>query len=194
MARSKIIMLTHSDLKKGLQIILDSEPYEVLETAPLKKAQRRVVIQSRVRNLLTGNVLARNFHQGDVFEEAELIKFKAKFIYSHRDKFIFGKEENPSQRFELTESQVGEQSRFLKPGQILDAITFNQKVASVSLPVKVQLKVLEAPPGEKGGRAVSGTKQVVLETGAKVATPLFVEVEDVIEINTETGEYVKRIE
>ena len=73
-------MLTHNDLKKGAQIIVDGQPYEVLASTHLKKAQRRVVIQTKIRNLINGNVLERNFHQGDVFEEAELSKMQVKFL------------------------------------------------------------------------------------------------------------------
>lgn len=185
-------MFTHTDLKKGIRIILEGEPYEILESSPLKKAQRRVVIQTKIKNLISGNVFSRNFHQGESFEEAELLKFKAKFLYCHRGKCVFCKEEKPSERFELRESQIGEQSRFLKPGQIVEGITFNNKIINVSLPIKVYLKVVEAPPGEKGGRAQSGTKQVILESGAKINAPLFIEVGDIIEVNTETGEYVRR--
>ncbi|MBC7074448.1 elongation factor P, partial [Candidatus Parcubacteria bacterium] len=79
-------------------------------------------------------------------------------------------------------------------GMILEGLKFKEKIINVSLPVKVQLKVIEAPPGIKAGREQPGTKQVVVETGAKVNVPLFIEAGDVIEINTETGEYVKRVE
>lgn len=187
-------MLTHSDLRKGVLIVIDGEPYEILEAIPLKKAQRRVVIQSRIKNLINGNVFSRNFHQGDVFEEAEIIKFEAKFLYSYRDKFIFCKENNPSDRFELKKEQIGEEkSKFLKQGQIVQGFIFNNKIVNISLPIKVLVKVVEAPPGEKGGRAQAGTKQVILETGAKINVPLFVEENDTIEVNTETGEYVRRV-
>jgi elongation factor P len=187
-------MLMHNDLKKGVRIIIDGEPYEVLESAPLKKAQRRVVIQSRIKNLITGNVLSRNFHQGDVFEEAEIVKFMAKFLYSHREKFVFAKEEKPSERFELTKEQIGQQSRFLKPDQIVEGFAFEGKIINISLPIKIQLRVIQAPPGERGGRAQAGTKQVILETGVAISAPLFVESGDLIEINTETGEYVRRVD
>jgi len=186
-------MLTHTDLKKGTMIILDGEPYEVLESSPMKKAQRRVVIQTKIKNLINGNVLSRNFHQGDVFDEAELVKFKAKFLYAHRDKYFFCYEENPSQRFELTEEQIGESAKFLKAGQIVDGLTFDNKIINISLPIKVQLKVIEAPPGFQGGRSQPGLKTVTLETGAQINAPLFIESGDIIEINTETGEYVRRI-
>ncbi len=187
-------MLSHTDLKKGAMIILDSEPYEVLESNPMKKAQRRVVIQTKIKNLINGNVLSKNFHQGDVFDEADLVKFRAKFLYSNRGKFVFCYEENPSQRFELTEEQIGESAKFLKPDQIVEGLTFDNKIINISLPIKVQLKVTEAPPGTKGERAQPGNKIVTLETGATVNAPLFIESGDVIEINTESGEYTRRVE
>jgi elongation factor P len=187
-------MLSHSDLKKGVKIILDGEPYEVLESRPMKKAQRRVVMQTKVRNLASGHVFDRNFHQGDVFEEAELLKLKAKFLYAHRDRYFFCEEQNPSQRFDLSSEQLAGTTKFLKPDQIVEAMLFNEKIINVSLPIKIQLKVTEAPPGIKGDRAQGGVKMVTLETGAQIAVPLFVKEGDLVEINTEKGEYVKRVE
>lgn len=173
---------------------MDGEPYEVLESNPMKKAQRRVVIQAKIKNLLNGNVLSQNFHQGDTFDEAELTKFKAKFLYSHRGKYFFSYEENPGKRFELNEEQISSSANFLKPNQIVEGLIFDEKIISISLPIKVQLKVTEAPPGFQGGRAQPGLKMVTLETGAKINAPLFIEQGDIIEINTESGEYTKRVE
>lgn len=187
-------MFTYSDLRKGVQIILDGEPYEVLEARPLKKAQRRVVIQTKVRNLITGNVFSRNFHQGDEFEEAEISKFEANFIYSHRGKFFFAKTGNTSQRFNLDEEQISSIAEFLKPNQKVEALEFDKGIINVSLPIKIQLRVAEAPPGLKGERAQAGTKVVTLETGTKINAPLFIKEGDTVEINTERGEYVRRIE
>ena len=186
-------MLTHNDLKKGIKIILDTEPYEVLEARPLKKAQRRVVIQTKIRNLITGNVLNRNFHQSDVFEEAELSKFKAKFLYCHKDHYFFCEEQNSSKRFDLASEQIGSPAKFLKPNQIVEGVMFKERVINISLPIKIQLKIIEAPPDFKGDRAQAGTKVVTLETEAKITVPLFIKEGNIIEINTETGEYVKRI-
>jgi len=199
-------MLNYSDLKKGVQIIIDGEPYEIIEARPLKMAQRRVVLQTKLRNLITGNLLMQSFQQDDAFEEAEISKFEAKFLYSHpdrkssisngasHDRYFFCEKDNPSKRFDLALEQIGEGSKFLKPGQVVQGMIFEEKVINVSLPIKVQLKVIEAPPGVKGERAQPGTKLVTLETGAQINAPLFIEVEDTIEINTETGEYVRRIE
>lgn len=200
-------MLTHTDLKKGVKIILEKEPYEVLSSSVMKKAQRRVVIQTKVKNLITGNVFERNFHQGDVFEEAEIEKLEIKFLYSHtrasrederssssRDKFIFCQKDNPGQRFQLAKEQIGQKAEFLKPNQLVEAMIFNQEIVGVSLPIKVSLKVIEAPPGIKGNRSEAGMKLVVLESGAQLNVPLFIKEGDVIEVNTEAGEYVRRLE
>ncbi len=173
---------------------MDGDPYEVLDAMPLKKAQRRVVIQTRIKNLANGNVLDRNFHQGDVFEEAELEKFNAKFIYQSRDKYFFSDVSNPSKRFDLTAEQVGNGIKFLKPDEIVQAIVFEEKIISISLPIKVELKITEAPPGVKGDSAQAGTKIATLESGTQVNVPLFINQGDIIEVNTETGQYVRRIE
>lgn len=187
-------MFTHNDLKKGVRILVDGEPYEVMESNPMKKAQRRVVMQTKLKSLLTGSVSEKNFHQGDVFEEAELSKISAKFLYTNRGKYFFCEESNPANRFDLSRELIGGQADFLKANQILDAIIFNEKVVSVAVPIKIQLKVTEAPPGIKGDSAQGGTKIVTLETGVQISVPLFVEEGDILEVNTQTGEYARRIE
>jgi len=187
-------MLSYFDLRKGVKFILEGQPYEVLEFQQIYKAQDMVVARTKIKNLINGKVLERTFHQGDTFEEAELEKIEVKFIYSHRGKFCFSETQNPRARFELEEEKIGEGAKFLKPNQILTGIKFQGKIINIILPIKVQLKVTEAPPGIKGDRAQGGTKTVTLETGAKINVPLFVEQGDIVEVNTETGEYVRRVE
>jgi len=187
-------MLTANDLRKGSKVLINGDPYEVLEARPLKMAQRRVVWQTKAKNLLTGNFIIQNFQQSDTFEEAEMSKTDVKFLYSHRDRFFFTEKNDPSKRFDFGIEQLGNATQFLKPGEFVEGIVFAGKVINIILPIKVQLKITEAPPGVKGERAQAGTKQVTLETGATVNVPLFIEEGDVIEINTETGEYVKRVE
>lgn len=188
-------MLTHTDLKKGVMIILDGQPYEVLEANAMKKAQRRPIVQSKIKNLITGNVFERNFQQGDIFGEAELIKLSAKFLYSHKGRFFFCEEREPSKRFDLGLEQVGKQAaKFLSPNQLIETIIFDEKIIGLSMPIKVQLMVKEAPPGVQGDRAQGGTKIVALESGAQINAPLFVKEGDIVEVNTETGEYARRVE
>ena len=187
-------MLSYFDLRKGVKFILEDQPYEVLDFQQVYKAQDAVVARTKIRNLITGKVLDKTFHQGDTFEEAELEKIEIKFLYNHRGKFGFCEAKNPRIRFELEEEQIGQGAKFLKPNHILTGIKFEEKIINIALPVKVHLKVVEAPPGLRGERAQAGTKPITLETGAMINAPLFIETDDIIEVNTETGQYVRRVE
>jgi len=187
-------MLSHNDLKKGIDFILNNQPYEVLESSLVFKGRGSSVVQTKIKNLITGSVFSKTFHAGEEFEEAEIEKIKVKFIYYNKDKFFFCHEKDPSKRFDLNKEAIGHSAVFLKPNQIVEGLEFKGKIINVSLPIKVQLKVIEAPPGIKGDRAQGGTKAVKLETGAEVNVPLFVETNNIIEVNTEKGEYVRRVE
>ena len=182
-----------NELNKGEFIILDKQPCEVLETTRSFKGRGHSVIQTKLKNLITGGIISKTFHPSDNPEECELEKLNAKFIYSHKNKFVFSKEQNPQERFELTEEQIGKNALFLKPNQIVEALIFQDKIISISMPIKISFKVTEAPPGYKGNRSQPGNKIVTLETSAKINTPLFIEQGDIIEVNTETGEYVRRV-
>lgn len=186
-------MLNYFDLRKGVQFILEGQPYEVLEFKQMGKAQDVVVAQTKIRNLINGKTLYRSFHQQDKFEEAEISKIQLKYIYNNRGRYVFAYVDDSSKRLEFAQDQLGEQIQFLKPNEIVEGLLFQEKIINVSFPIKVQLKVIEAPPGVKGDTAQGGTKTIKLETGAVIQTPLFVEEGDVIEINTDTGEYVRRV-
>jgi elongation factor P len=186
-------MLTHTDLRKGAQFIYLNEPWEVLDSTLNKVAQRRPVMQTKIKNLVTGAVQEKNFQQGDIFEDADLEKVNLKFLYANRGQYFFCKENNPADRFYFTEEQVGKSAKFLKPNSLVVGIVFNEKIINIKAPIKVELKVKEAPPGIKGDRAQGGTKAVILESGAEIQVPLFIEEGDIIEVNTDLGEYVKRV-
>ena len=186
-------MLNYSELKKGVKIILDNQPHEIIEASSMFKGRGTSVLRAKIKNLINGNLVSKTFHPADSFEEAEIEKLKTKFLYSYRDKFIFCEEDTPTKRFELFQKQIGQQANFLKPNQIIDVIMFDEKIVNISLPIKITLKVTEAPPGIRGNRAEAGTKVITLETGAKINAPLFVKEGDIIEVNTETGEYVRRV-
>jgi elongation factor P len=186
-------MLSYSELKRKSRIILDNEPYEIIEASTTVKARGGSVLQTKLRNLKTGNVISKTFHPGDALEEPDISKSEVRFLYSHKDKFVFSQKDNPSKRFELTVQQIDKKADFLKPNQIVEALIFKNEVINISLPIKINLKVKEAPPSVKG-ESQSGNKSVVLETGAKLSTPSFIKAGDTVEINTESGEYVRRIE
>jgi len=187
-------MLSFSELKKGIDIIYNNEPYEIIEASLMFKGRGHSTLQVKLKNLIIGNIIPQTFHPSDSFKETNISKIKVKFLYNHRGEYVFCEEKNPGARFELTEEQIGPQSKFLKQNEIVEGLVFEGKIVNISLPIKMIFKVVESPPGVKGDRAQAGTKVVTLETGAKINAPLFIETDDIIEINTETGEYVRRVE
>jgi len=187
-------MLDHNDLKKGVQFIHEGDPWEVLDSSFTYKARGSSTVQTKIKNLKSGNIVTRTFHTGDNLEEAELQKTQIKFIYESRGKFVFSEAKNPGKRFEFSSEQIGSQSQYLLPNTILEGVVFDGETINIALPIKMSIKVKEAPPGVKGDRSIGGNKAVTLETGAVVNVPLFIETGDVIEVNTESGEYVRRIE
>jgi len=186
-------MISFNELKRGVKIIIDKDPYEILETTHVVKGRGQSVIQAKLKNLKTGNVLAKTFRPSDTFEEAEVEKQNIKFLYKNKGKCFFCEENNPKNRFELVEENLNNSIRFVKEGDIVEGVFFEDKILDVVAPIKVELKVIDAPIGIKGDRAQSGNKVIKLETGAEILAPLFIKEGDVIEVNTETGEYSKRV-
>ena len=169
-------------------------PCLVLEHSLMFKGRGSSVMQIKLRNLKNGNVLNRTFHTGEEFKEAELEKVQVKFIYENRGTYVFSEAENPAKRFELLAEQIGSQVEFLIQNTVMEGLRFEGQILTIALPIKMNLKIKEAPPGVRGNRAEGGTKTAILETGATVQVPLFVDTDDVIEVNTETGEYVRRVQ
>jgi len=193
-------MLAYTDLNKGILFIMDGHPWEVVESHFLRMQQRKAVVQTKIRNLTTGKVLDRNFQPSDSFEEAEIERKKAAFIYKKPgrgadavDEYWFHEKGNPSNRFVISGELLGDAGQFLKPNIEVETMVFEGKVIKVALPIKMEFKVIEAPPSIKGNTAQGGTKVVTLEGGAKVNAPLFVNEGDSIRINTQTGDYVERV-
>jgi elongation factor P len=185
-------MLNYNEVRPGVAIILDGEPYVCTWNNVMQKQQRRPVNQTKLRHLVRGNVIEHSFAQSDKLEEAEITTKPAVFIYSRNGKWVFHPVGKPAERFEISEEMVGEPGRFLKSGMEVTTHIFQDKVIRIQLPVKVELKVVEAPPDIRGNTAQGGSKIVTVETGADITVPMFVKEGDIIRINTETGEYVER--
>ncbi len=186
--------LGYNDLRKGVVFNVDGAPYEVIDYSFVRMQQRKAVAQVKMKNLVSGKLISRNFHQNESFEEADIEKKPVKFLYSSRNQHWFCEKDNPSARFFLTDEVMGEGAHFLKATMEVTAVLFNGTIINVLLPIKVDLVVKEAPPGERGNTAQGGTKVAELETGAKLNVPLFVNEGDVVRVNTDTGEYVERVE
>lgn len=187
-------MLTYNDLKVGTIFVLDGAPQQVLEFSFLRMQQRKPVAQVKMKNLITGKVITRNFHQNETFKEADMEKETIKYLYNHRGDYFFSDTKDLSKRFSLKEVAVGGGAKFLKQNTEVTSIKFNNQIISIQIPIKMDLKIKETPPGEKGNTAQGGVKNAVLETGAIIQVPLFVNNGDTVRVNTELGEYVERIE
>lgn len=185
-------MLSYNDVKPGVAVLIDGEPYVCTWNNIMKKQQRRPVNQTKMRHIIKGNTMEYSFQQSDKLEEAEIETRPAVFIYERNGEWFFHDAQEKSKRFTVTEEQVGDSGRFLKENTSVDTLWFNERLFRVRLPVKVELKVVEAPPDVRGNTAQGGTKIVTLETGATINAPMFVKEGDVLRINTETGDYVER--
>lgn len=187
-------MLEYNEILPKKVILLDGEPYEVLDAHVFRKQQRKPVNQTKLRHLITGKVTEQAFHQAEKAQEADLSTKPVKYLYTNRGEWWFCAEKNPGERFKLEEDTLGPGRQFLKPNMIIDALVFDEKIISIRIPIKMDLVVKEAPPAVRGNTAQGGSKQITLETGAVINAPLFVNEGDVVRINTETGEYVERVD
>ncbi len=184
-------MLTISKIKSGKNIVLNNEPYKVLNDEHSKMGRAGAVLRTKLRNLETGAVLDKTFQGADKVEEADIEKTYAQYLYKDTNSFVF-MDVSSYEQFSLPIEVVGELSDFLVEEVEVNIINFNNKPINIELPVKIQLKVAEAPPGIRGDTASGGDKLVTLETGAKITTPLFINEGDSIIVNTEKKEYVSR--
>ncbi|MDP3734839.1 MAG: elongation factor P [bacterium] len=187
-------MLSYNDILPKKYIILDGEPYEVLAAHVFRKQQRKPVNQTKLKNLRTGKVTERSFHQSETVEEAEIEKRDVLYLYNNRGEWWFSESADRSKRFRLPQSLIGEAARFLIPNSPISIADFKGEPLGVALPIKMDLRVTEAPPAVRGNTAQGATKQVTLEGGAVVTAPLFIEQGDIVRVNTETGQYVERVE
>lgn len=187
-------MLEYNEITVRKYIIFENEPYEVLSSHVFRKQQRKPVNATKLRGMINGRIVEYSFHQNEKVEEADISKKDIKYLYNNRGEYWFSEENDPSKRFKLEPDMLGDQVKFLKPNSLVEAMVFDEQIVGISLPIKVELKVTEAAPGIKGDTAKGGMKQVTLETGAVVNAPLFINEGDILRINTETGEYVDRVD
>lgn len=184
-------MLTISDIKNGKNIIFNGDPYKVLYTEHSKMGRAGAVLRTKLKNLITGAVLERTFQGAEKVDEADITSSKAQYLYLEGNNYCFMDSENYDQ-FTLPKDVLGEAINYLVEGTDVAVLNFNGNPINVEIPIKVKLKVVEAPPGIKGDTVSSGGKLVTLETGMKIGAPLFVKEGDFLIVNTERGEYVSR--
>ena len=182
-----------TELRQGVVIEQDGQPWQVVASDFMRKAQRKPVMRTKLRNLIDGRVMEQSFKPGDRIETADLGRSKATFLYEDAGQCTF-MDATTFDQFSFTAEQIGDQRRYLKPDQEVDVMLFNDRPATIDLPKKIELKVTQTNDASRGDTAQgSVTKEAELETGYIVKVPLFVKTGDTIRVNTETGDYVDRV-
>lgn len=184
-------MLNISEIKSGKNIVWEEVPYAVTYHEHSKTGRAGAVLRTRLKNLLTGAVLEKTFQGSEKVFDADISKSQAQYLYKEGSDYHFMDSKSYDQ-FSLSQEVLGNATNYLKEGTEVTVLNFNGNPINVEIPVKVTLRVVEAPPGIKGNTASAGDKVVTLETGMKVTTPLFVNEGDEIIVNTDRGEYVSR--
>lgn len=184
-------MLGISEIKSGKKIIYNGDPYAVLYHEHSKTGRAGAVLRTKIKNLKTGAVMEKTFQGADKLQEAEMSKSKAQYLYHEEDNYYFMDTETFDQ-FPLSKSVLGNITQYLIEGTEVIILNFNGMPINAEAPIKVTLKVIDAPPGIKGDTSSGGDKVVTLETGLKITAPLFVKEGDSVIINTEKGTYVSR--
>ena len=186
-------MLEYNEVVERKYIVLDGQPYEVLTSHVFRKQQRKPVNATKLKNLISGKVTEYSFHVSEKVEEAEIDNREIKYLYENKGTYWFCLPSEPSNRFSFESDKIGPQIKLLKSNTVITQLMFGDKTTGFKFPAMVELKVTEAPPNIKGDSATGGNKVITVETGATLGAPLFVNVGDVIRINTETGEYKERV-
>ena len=187
-------MLEYNEIVPKKAIIMDGQPYEVLSSHVFRMQMRKPVNQTKLKNIISGKVTEHSFHQTEKAEEAEIETKNIKYLYENRGEYWFCEEKDPSKRFKLDGQIFGDGAKYIKPNTLVEAMLFDEEYIGVRLPIKVELKVIEAAPAVKGDTATGASKTVKMETGLTLNVPLFINEGDVLRINTTTCEYTERVD
>ena len=186
-------MLDMNDIRVGTLVKIDGAPYICLWSDFMRTAQRKPVRRTKLKNLITGNVLEQSFKHGDKVEEAEIERAKASYLYTDGTGVHF-MDSASFEQISVAPDMVGDQVHFMKEGNEYTLLNFEGQPITVELPNKVELKVTATGDAVRGETAQGSVyKDATLETGTTVKVPMFIKQGDVVRINTETGEYAERV-
>ena len=184
-------MIAGGDLRPGVKVELDGTPYVVTDYQWVKPGKGGAFMRTKLKNMKTGAIIERTFRTEEKLERAEVEERKVQFLYRTEDAYHFMDTESFDQ-FTLGEKQLGEASGFLKEGLVISVLFHRGEPAGLVLPTFVELTVVEAEPGVRGDTASGGSKPAKLETGAVLQVPLFINIGDLLRVDTRSGTYVER--
>ena len=185
-------MYESSDLRKGLKIEIDGDPYVVVQFEFVKPGKGQALYKCRLKNMISGAQFDKTYRSGEKFKEANLEEVEMEYLYQDGSGYCFMNTSNYEQDF-LSEEQVADAKAFLKENTVCNVLMFERTALGISLPNFVELTITEAEPWAKGDTAAGSTKPATLETGHVVQVPPFVNQGEKIRIDTRTGQYVERV-
>jgi elongation factor P len=180
------------EFRKGLKIQLDGEPYLMIECNFVKPGKGQALYKCKLRHLIRTTVIDRTYRSGDSLEAADIEEIQAQYLYRQGDQFVFMENETYEQ-YELSAETVGDTWKYLKESMVCAILLYNNSPIGITPPNHVVLRVEYCEPGAKGNTATNVTKPCRVETGADFPCPAFVEIGDLIKIDTRTGEYIERV-
>lgn len=184
-------MISSNDLRPGVSIELDNDPWKVVEFLHVKPGKGAAFVRTKLKNMKTGGVQERTFRAGESLPSATIEKANMQYLYPEGDDYVFMDMESYEQ-IPLTSSQIGTSVKYLKEEMEVVILRWNEQVIEVELPNTVVLEVAETDPGIKGDTATGGTKPAKLETGAEIQVPLFIKSGERIRVDTRTDSYLGR--
>lgn len=190
--------LQYNEIREKKIIIYSNEPCEVVESHVARTQQRKPQNQVKLKSLISGKTIAATFHVSESADEADIEKREVRFLYHNKGEYWFCDPEDLKNRFKLDENLLENSAKFLKENSNVTALVWTndddeEKIIKISLPIKINFKVKEAPPAVRGDTSKGGMKLITLENGATLNAPMFIKEGDVVSINTENGEYVERV-
>ncbi len=180
-----------NEFKTGLKILIDGDPYSIVENEMVKPGKGQAFNRVKVRNLRTGRVVEKTWKSGDSVDAADVVDADMQYLYTDGDFWTFMNPDTFDQ-YTAGKSAMGESAQWLKDGVQCIVTLWNGEPLTVTAPSHVELKIVETDPGVRGDTATGGQKPAKLETGAVVRVPLFISEGEVIRVDTRTGEYISR--
>lgn len=184
-------MISTGDLKRGMTIELDGDLWNVLEYNHLKLGRGSAQVRMKIRNLKNGSTVERTFQAGEKFRRAILDKRTVQYLYRDNGTYHF-MDTTTYEQTVMDSNQLGDVTNFLKDGQTVEVLTYEDEPIGAELPPSVALDVSQSDPGLRGDTATAGTKPATLETGMVIQVPLFVNEGDRVRVDTRTGQYLER--
>ena len=185
-------MYEAADLRKGLKIQIEGEPYVITDFSFVKPGKGQALYKCKLKNLITGSQFDRNYRSSDRFERADLDEQEMEFLYEEGTQYCF-MNTSTYEQIHMEADLVGEARNYLTNNLKVSVSFFQARPMAITFPTFVDLKVVKADPGVKGDTATGATKPVTMETGYEIQVPLFIEEGETLRLDTRTGQYVSRV-